>query len=113
MAHASRSTRRTHRLSYRYLVSSRSDNPLYRWCRLLAPLLISAARKEKLMSTISVPIDASQVPAQEREAQRVRVAARSGNRISSTVVSVGSGKATAKMEIEGSGPITIAVGPEP
>ena len=64
------------------------------------------------MSTISVQIDATQVPAQQREAQRIRVAARSGERTSSTVVSVASGKATAKLNSEGSGPITIAVGPE-
>jgi len=64
------------------------------------------------MSIISVPIDASQIPEQERNKQRVRVAAQSGKQIVSEVVSVASGRATAKFELDTAGAVTIAVGPE-
>jgi len=64
------------------------------------------------MSSINVPIDASQIPEQERGKQRLRVAAKSGKKIVSEVVSVTTGRATAKLEMDTTETVTIAVGPE-
>ena len=64
------------------------------------------------MTAITVPIDASQIPEQERGKQNVRVAVRAGKEVHSKVVSVKSGRASAKFEIDAGGPVTIGVGPE-
>ena len=64
------------------------------------------------MSIIRVPIDASAIPAEERGKQSLRVAAQVGERVVSTVVKVNSGRATAELEMDAAGAVTIAVGPE-
>src|ERR1700691_2223623 len=64
------------------------------------------------MSTISVPIDASQIPQGERGKQRLRVAVQSGEKIVSEVVEVTSGKAVATFDLDTTSAVTIAVGPE-
>jgi hypothetical protein len=64
------------------------------------------------MTIIRVPVDATQVPESERAKQKVRVALRSGEEIASRVVSVEAGRAEAEFNVEASGPVTIAVGPE-
>ncbi len=64
------------------------------------------------MSTINVPIDTSKLSPEERGSQKVRVAAQSGEHIVSTVVDISSGAATAKLDLDATGAVTIAVGPE-
>src|SRR5277367_4996067 len=64
------------------------------------------------MTTIKVPVDATQVPESERGKQKVRVALRAGDEITSHVVSVEAGRAEAEFSVDASGPVTIAVGPE-
>ncbi len=64
------------------------------------------------MSNIVVPVNASAVPADERGKQRIRVAVRSGKETVSTVVDVASGQARAELQLDTSGSVTIAVGPE-
>ena len=64
------------------------------------------------MTTIKVPVDATQIPESERGKQKVRVALRAGDKITSHVVSVEAGRAEAEFSVDASGPVTIAVGPE-
>jgi hypothetical protein len=64
------------------------------------------------MSNIVVPINASGIPADERGKQRLRVAVQSGKEIISTVVDVTSGQASAQLQLDTTGSVTIAVGPE-
>src|ERR1700677_3572847 len=64
------------------------------------------------MSIIRIPIDASAIPADERGKQSLRVAAQAGERVVSTVVKVDAGRATAELEMDAAGAVTIAVGPE-
>jgi hypothetical protein len=64
------------------------------------------------MSIIRIPIDASAIPAEDRGKQSLRVAAQMGERVVSTVVKVNSGRATAELEMDAAGAVTIAVGPE-
>ena len=64
------------------------------------------------MSVIHVPINASAISKEDRGKQRLRVAAQSGKAIASTVVDVSSGQATAELELDAGGAVSIAVGPE-
>jgi hypothetical protein len=64
------------------------------------------------MSTIRVPIDATRVPELERGKQKVRVALRAGEVITSHVMSVTSGHGEAMFEVDTTNAVTIAVGPE-
>lgn len=64
------------------------------------------------MSTLIVPIDASQVPANERGQQRVKVAVQEGGKIHSQVVAVEGGKAEIKLDVDPKQPLSLAVGPE-
>ena len=63
------------------------------------------------MSTLIIPIDASQISEKERGQQKVKVAVREGTKTKSYVVSVDSGKAEVKIEVDHKQPLTIAVGP--
>jgi len=64
------------------------------------------------MATIRVPVDLSAIPAAERGKQRIQVAAQSGQQTVSQVIDAASGKATAELQLDATGAITIAVGPE-
>lgn len=64
------------------------------------------------MSIIRVPIDASHIPEAERGRQRVRVALRADDEITSHVVAVHAGRAEVEFDVETKGAVTIAVGPE-
>lgn len=64
------------------------------------------------MTTIKVPVDATQVPESERAKQKVRIALRAGDEITSHVVSVEAGRAEVEFSVDASGPVTIAIGPE-
>jgi hypothetical protein len=63
------------------------------------------------MSTIVIPIDASQVSEKERGKQKVKVAVREGGKVKSKVVSVEAGKAEVKIEVDNKHALEIAVGP--
>ena len=64
------------------------------------------------MSILRIPINLSAIPAEERSQQTLRVAAQSGGEIVSTVVRAVEGQATAELEINAKGTVTIAIGPE-
>jgi len=64
------------------------------------------------MSVIRIPIDASAIPAEDRERQNLRVAVQSAGEIVSAVVNVARGEAVAELELNTKGTVTIAVGPE-
>jgi hypothetical protein len=64
------------------------------------------------MSTITIPVNAQAVPEQQRTQTQVRVAIKCGAKIDSKVVSVTGGQAEAQFDVDGNGPVTIAVGPE-
>jgi hypothetical protein len=64
------------------------------------------------MSTLTLPIDASQIPEQDRKQHRVRVAVQQGGKVRSSVVSLEGGKAEVKLDIDPKQPASIAVGPE-
>ena len=64
------------------------------------------------MSTLIIPIDASQVPANERGKQRVKVAVQEGNKTRSQIVAVEAGKAEVKLEVDPKQPLSLAIGPE-
>ncbi len=63
------------------------------------------------MSTLIIPIDASQISAKERGQQKVKVAVREGDKTKSHIVSVESGKAQVKVEVDPKRNLEIAVGP--
>lgn len=64
------------------------------------------------MSTITIPVNALAVPQELRTQTKLRVAIKSGEKIHSEVVAVAGGNAEARFEVEGRGPVTVAVGPE-
>lgn len=64
------------------------------------------------MSVVIVPIDASQVPDQDRKQQRVKVAVQTRGGVRSQVVSVEGGKSEVKLEVEPGQAATIALGPD-
>jgi hypothetical protein len=64
------------------------------------------------MSVVIVPIDASQVPDQDRRQQRVKVAVQTRAGVRSQVVSVEGGKSEVKLEVEPGQAATIALGPD-
>jgi hypothetical protein len=63
------------------------------------------------MSTIVIPIDASQVPEKDRGQQKVKVAVREGGKTQSTLVSVAAGKTEARLDVSAKQGLEIAVGP--
>jgi len=63
------------------------------------------------MSTLIIPIDASQISEKERGQQKVKVAVREGEKTHSQIVSVESGKAEVKLEVNHKKSLQIAVGP--
>ncbi|HKF06381.1 MAG TPA: carboxypeptidase-like regulatory domain-containing protein [Candidatus Sulfotelmatobacter sp.] len=63
------------------------------------------------MSTLIIPIDASQIPEKERGKQKIKVAVRAGGKTKSHVVSVESGKAQVKLEVSSKQSLSVAVGP--
>src|SRR2546423_1608397 len=64
------------------------------------------------MSTIVVPIDASQIADQDRKQQRVKVALQQRGATKSQVASVEAGRAELKFDVDPKQPLSIAVGPE-
>ena len=64
------------------------------------------------MSKLVIPIDVSQVKDSDRGQQKVRVAAKVGERVVSQVVSVKSGKAEVTLDVDASKPMTLAIGPD-
>jgi len=64
------------------------------------------------MSTLIIPIDASQVAESDRKQQRVKVAVQSQGKVKSQVVSVEGGKAEIKLDVDPKQALSIAVGPE-
>ena len=66
------------------------------------------------MSTITIPVNAQAVPEDLRKQTRLRVAVKTGKKISSQVVAVAGagGAAEANFDIEDNAPVTVAVGPE-
>src|SRR6185503_9452798 len=64
------------------------------------------------MSKLVIPIDVSQVKDSDRGQQKVRVAAKVGERVVSQVVSVKSGKDEITLDVDASKPLTVAVGPD-
>ena len=63
------------------------------------------------MSTLIIPIDASQISEKERGQQKVKVAVREGGKVSSQTVSVEAGGAQVRMEVDYNKNLEIAVGP--
>jgi hypothetical protein len=64
------------------------------------------------MSKLVIPIDTSQVGEADRGQQKVKVAARVGDKVISQVVSVKTGKAEVTLDVDPKLPIAIAVGPD-
>src|SRR6185295_9907231 len=64
------------------------------------------------MSKLVIPIDVSQVEDPDRGQQKVRVAARVGEKVVSQVVAVKSGKAEVTLDVDARQPLTIAIGPD-
>src|SRR4029078_646618 len=64
------------------------------------------------MSKLVIPIDVSQVKDSDRGQQKVRVAARIGEKVVSQVVSVKSGKAEVTLDVDARQPLTLAIGPD-
>ena len=64
------------------------------------------------MSKLVIPLDVSQVTDKDREQQKVRVAAKIGEKVVSQVVSVKNGKAEVTLDVDGSKPLSLAVGPD-
>jgi hypothetical protein len=63
------------------------------------------------MSTLIIPIDASQVSEKERGQQKVKVAVREGTKTKSQIVSVETGKAEVRIDVDHKRSLEIAVGP--
>lgn len=64
------------------------------------------------MSVLLIPIDASQLPEQDRKQQRIKVAIQQGGAVKSVVVSLEGGKAEVKLEADPKQAVSVAVGPE-
>lgn len=64
------------------------------------------------MSKLVIPIDVSQITDNDRDQQKVRVAAKVGEKIVSQVASVKSGKAEVTLDVDASKPLTLAIGPD-
>ena len=64
------------------------------------------------MSVLVIPIDASQVAEGDRKQQRVKVAVKMGDKVTSQVVAVDAGKGEVKLEVDPKQELLIAVGPE-
>ena len=64
------------------------------------------------MSKLVIPIDVSQVKDADRGQQKVRVAAKIGEKVVSQVVSVKSGKAEVTLDVDARQPLTLAIGPD-
>jgi hypothetical protein len=64
------------------------------------------------MSTITIPVNALAIQKEDRQQTKVRVAVKAGNEVHSQVISIADGKGEARFEIEGSGQVAVAVGPE-
>lgn len=65
------------------------------------------------MSTLVIPIDASQIlPEKERGAQRIRVAIRERDGVKSKVIPITAAKTEVKLEVDAKQVLDIAVGPE-
>ena len=64
------------------------------------------------MSKLVIPIDVSQVKDSDRGQQKVRVAAKVGEKVVSQVVSVKSGKAEVTLDVDARQPLTLAIGPD-
>ncbi len=64
------------------------------------------------MSKLVIPIDVSQVKDSDRGQQKVRVAAKIGDKVVSQVVSVKSGKAEVTLDVDAKQPVTLAIGPD-
>ncbi len=64
------------------------------------------------MSKLVIPIDVSQVKDSDRGQQKVRVAARIGEKVVSQVVSVKGGKAEVTLDVDANKPFTLAIGPD-
>jgi len=64
------------------------------------------------MSVVIVPIDASQIPEQDRKQQRIKIAVQTRAGIRSQVVSIEGGKSEVKVEVEQGQSATIAIGPQ-
>src|SRR6185295_11513726 len=64
------------------------------------------------MSVLVIPIDASQIPEQERKQQRLRVAVQSRAGITSEVISIAQGKNEVKLEVDPGAAMTVAIGAE-
>src|SRR5678816_2526313 len=64
------------------------------------------------MSTLVIPIDASQVEDAERKQQKIKVAVAVGEgaKITSRVVTVESGKSEVKLEVDSKQSLTVAIG---
>ena len=63
------------------------------------------------MSTLTIPIDVSQISEKERGRQKVKVAVREGEKIKSKTISVDSNKAQVKLEVDHRKSLEIAIGP--
>ena len=64
------------------------------------------------MSKLVIPIDVSQVPDADRGQQKVRVAAKVGNKVVSQVVDVKAGKGEVTLDVEANQPVSLAFGPD-
>jgi len=64
------------------------------------------------MSKLVIPIDVSQVTDADRGQQKVRVAAKVGEKVVSQVVAVKSGKAEVTLDVDAKQPMTLAIGPD-
>jgi hypothetical protein len=64
------------------------------------------------MSKLVIPIDVSQVKETDRGQQKVRVAAKIGEKVVSQVVSVKAGKAEVTLDVDAKQPLTLAIGPD-
>ncbi len=64
------------------------------------------------MSKLVIPIDVSQVEEADRGQQKVKVAAKIGEKVVSQVVAVKGGKAEVTLDVDGSKPLSLAIGPD-
>jgi hypothetical protein len=64
------------------------------------------------MSTLLVPIDASQIADQDRKQQKVKVAVQSGGKVISKVIEVTGGKGEVKLDVDAKQPLVVALGPD-
>jgi hypothetical protein len=64
------------------------------------------------MTVITIPVNAENVPEDQRKKSLVRIAIKTGGSIRSEVVSIASGSSEARFEVDGISPVTVAIGPE-